>query len=80
MTIRAEILAAIPAVTARNGSPIFSPQDVVDELRRRNSPYKESGIRTHVTSRMCGNAPDNHAVVYDDLERLGHGQYRLRRR
>ena len=27
---------------------------------------------------MCTNAPDHHAVVYDDLERVGPGMYRLR--
>ena len=43
----------------------------------RPSGYAESTIRTHVTSRMCGNAPDNHAVTYDDLVRIDAGRYRL---
>src|SRR5258708_1679252 len=35
----------------------LTPQDVVDELRRRGSNYEPSTIRTHIVSRMCANAP-----------------------
>jgi hypothetical protein len=78
MTARAEILAAIPAVRARTGSDIFTPQDVIDELARRRSPYAPSTIRTHIVSRMCSEAPDHHARGYHDLERVGPGRYRVR--
>ena len=50
--------------------------DVLREMR--DSTYSESTIRTHVTSRMCANAPDNHGTTYDDLVRVGRGLYRLR--
>jgi hypothetical protein len=78
MTARKEILDALPAVRARTGSDTFSIQDVLDELHRRGTNYADSTIRTHVSSRLCGNAPDNHPVVYDDLERVGPGLYRQR--
>jgi hypothetical protein len=29
-------------------------------------------------SRMCADAPDNHGVVYRDLDRVAHGRYRPR--
>jgi len=73
-TAREEILAAIPAVVRTDGT--FTVDDVVDELRRRGSAYADSTIRTHVTSRLCANAPGNHAVTYDDLERVDQGLYR----
>lgn len=76
MTARQEILEALPAVRAHSGSETFTPADVIRELQRRGSRLSESTIRTHIVSRMCRNAPDNHAVVYPDLERVGHGVYR----
>jgi hypothetical protein len=78
MTAREEILAALPSIEGRSADDTFSPQDIVDELRRRGSSYAESTIRTHVVSRMCANAADHHARVYDDLERVSAGRYRRR--
>lgn len=78
MTARDEILAVLPAVRARNGRETFTPQDVIDELQRQGISYKPSTIRTQIVSRMCANAPDNHARTYDDLERVTDGQYRQR--
>jgi hypothetical protein len=78
MTARDEILAALPNIEARSAGGSFSPQDVIDELRRRGSTYAESTVRTHVVSRMCANAPDNHARTYDDLARVSDGRYRRR--
>ncbi|MFL6110639.1 MAG: hypothetical protein ACJ786_04725 [Catenulispora sp.] len=78
MTARDEILAALPALRTRLRSEEFAPDDVIDELARRGSRYRPSTIRTHVVSRMCANAPDHHAVTYDDLERVAPGRYRQR--
>jgi hypothetical protein len=52
---------------------------VISELRRRRSVYEESTIRTHVTSKMCRNAPDHQDTAYNDLEQVGRGRYRLAR-
>ncbi|MGH8873467.1 MAG: DUF7669 domain-containing protein [Acidimicrobiia bacterium] len=79
MTCRDEVLAAIERLTARSSCEAFSPAEIVSEVMARTSAYKESTIRTHVVSRMCADAPDHHAVVYDDLERVGRGLYRLLR-
>jgi hypothetical protein len=78
VTARDEILAALPAVRVRNGADDFTVDDVIRELRVRGSRYLESTIRTHVTSRMCVDSPGNHAVTYDDLERIATGIYRQR--
>jgi hypothetical protein len=80
MTAREQILGAIGAVTLRAGRETFSPDEIVRELHRLGSPYSDSTIRTHITSRMCANAPGHHGVTYDDLERVGRGEYRLRQR
>jgi hypothetical protein len=53
-------------------------QDVINELRRHGSRYADSTIRTHVTSRMCADAPANHATTYADLQRVGQDRYTLR--
>jgi hypothetical protein len=79
MTCRDEILEAIGTVLRRAGDDVFELHALLDEMRKRGTSYSESTIRTHITSRMCANAPDHHAVVYDDLVRVGHGRYRLSR-
>ena len=76
MTCRDEVLSAAAKLVGDGIDP-FSPDDVKKEMRRRGSKYEDSTIATHVTSRMCANAPQNHARVYDDLVRVGHGLYRL---
>jgi hypothetical protein len=78
MTVRDEILSALPAIRGRIGSDVFTIKDVIDEMSRRGTSYADSTIRTHVASRMCANAPDNHARVYADLERVAPGRYRCR--
>ena len=77
MTARDEILATARALAPETPDGSFSVEDVIKELRRRGSRYAESTIRTHVTSRMCANAPDHHAVTYADLLRTAAGRYRL---
>jgi hypothetical protein len=79
MACRAEILQAFVRLSDRTGRDAFSPQEIITGLRQHGSRYRDSTIRTHVVSRMCSNAPDHHAVVYDDLERVQQGLYRLRR-
>jgi len=77
MTARDEILVALPRLRARLCRDDFTPAEVIQELRRAGSTYTDSTILTHVVSRMCANSPDNHAVTYNDLERVGPGRYRL---
>ena len=78
MTCRGDILNFINGLLAGRRDNLFTMQEVVDGMLAAGSAYKASTIRTHITSRMCANAPDNHAVTYDDLERVSRGAYRLR--
>lgn len=57
----------------------FSLACIIAEVKARGSGYSVRTIRTHVTSRMCANAPRNHAVVYNDFWCIdrGSGRYRL---
>ncbi|MFF5230717.1 hypothetical protein [Dactylosporangium sp. NPDC000521] len=77
-TAREEILLAIADIMGRSGRDHFELSDVLTEMRQRGSRYAESTIRTHVTSRMCGDSPGHHASTFDDLQRLDRGRYRLR--
>lgn len=77
MTCREEILGVIDRILQRSNSEVFSLDQLLAEMRRLGTSYKESTIRTHVTSLMCANAPDHHSVAYDDLERVGRGLYKL---
>lgn len=76
-TAREQILAAIDRITT-GPADSFTVSQVVAELKSSGTDLAESTIRTHVTSRMCGDAPDNHGKTYDDLERVDRGVYRLR--
>lgn len=76
-TAREQILAAIDGITT-GPADSFTVSEILAELRSSGTDLAESTIRTHVTSRMCGDSPDNHGTTYDDLERVGRGVYRLR--
>lgn len=78
-TAREQILAALDEILL-DPSETFTIPDVLDALDRIGTDLTETTIRTHITSRMCANAPDNHAKTYADLERVGRGIYRLRKR
>ena len=74
---REEVLAAARRLHGR-GHADFSPADVVHEMQALGTGYEETTIRTHVVSRMCADAPENHGTTYSDLERIGPGKYRMR--
>jgi len=79
VTWREEVLAAFERLERRHGRTDFYLADVLQEVQASGSTYRESTIRTHVTSRMCVDAPDHHATNYADLERVDRGRYRRRR-
>ncbi|WP_420490571.1 DUF7669 domain-containing protein [Neobacillus niacini] len=74
---REELLNAVHNIVNKKGKNEFSIMEVIEYMGRENTPYSESTIRTHITSRCCSNAPENHAVVYNDLERIGRGKYKI---
>jgi hypothetical protein len=77
VTCQDDVLSAFARLMARPSRDTFSLGEITREVRSQGSSYRESTIRTNVTSRMCANARDHHAIVYDDLERVGRGLYRL---
>jgi len=76
-TCRDEILDAFQHLSATTGREAFSPAEIVAYLAGAGSRFRRSTIRTHVMSRLCAEAPANHAVVYQDLSRVARGLYRL---
>lgn len=76
-TCREQILSAAKQITHSKNQNEFTISEILSYLIQQNSPYKESTIRTHITSRMCGNAPSNHAVTYNDFTRVKPGVYVL---
>ena len=74
---RDQILEAAVAVTARSGLDHFSIPEIISYMTSQNTRFAESTIRTHIVSRMCANAPENHAVTYRDLLRTDRGEYQL---
>ena len=72
-TARDEILIAVKSMTKAREAKHFSIGEVLED----GTSYKESKIRTHITSKCCSNAPNHHASVFNDYERIGKGVYRL---
>ena len=75
MTVRDEIIAALPEVRARFGSEDFTARDVILVLQGRGTKHSEGKIRAHVVNSMC--APSTDAYGHRaDLESVAPGRYR----
>ena len=74
-----EVLAAFERLERKTGNRDFALKEIVHEVLSSGTRLKESTVRTHVVSVMCRDAPVNHALVFDDLERVDRGVYRRRR-
>ena len=77
MTCRDNILACAKKEIQRSGINEFTLQQIVKLMNSSGTIYKESSIRTHVSSLMCINSPNHHAMKYHDFERISHGLYKL---
>ena len=73
-----QIRAAAKLIVRERGQSEFRIREVIDLLREAGSRYKSSTVRTHIASRCCEGAPENHAVRYADFDRIGRGVYRVR--
>lgn len=74
---REEILTAVKSITQEREEKHFHLSEVLQFMKSHGTSYKESTIRTHVTSRCCSNSPNHHGSVFNDYERIGKGLYRL---
>ena len=70
--IHAEVLAAALRL-CRRADWTFRPYEVVRALPHLN----ESSVRTHIVSRCCENAPENHAHRWPYFRRVGRGIYEI---
>ena len=76
-TCRDEILECARQVLRQSKRHTFTIPEIIECMQNRHTRYPETTIRTHIVSRMCANAPENHAVTYRDLERVERGEYKL---
>lgn len=76
-TARDEILTAVKSIVREKEVKHFSVSEVLEYMKEDGTSYKESTIRTHIISKCCSNAPNHHASVFNDYERVGKGLYRL---
>ena len=73
-----KVLAAVRAITAEKGKNEFRVGEVQDYFIRHGiEGCAPQTIDTHIRSRCCANAPDNHAVTHAYFERVGRGRYHL---
>lgn len=76
-TCREAVLAAFDRLELRHHRNVFELSEIVREVLAVTG-FAESTIRTHISSKMCVQAPTNHAMKYSDLDRVGPGEYRRR--
>ena len=76
-TCRDEVVSAVRSIVKERGVNRFTVNEVVDYILARKTSYSESTIRTHITSRCCVNAPNHHATIFNDFERIERGVYKL---
>ena len=75
-TARDAILAAFVRLERRTGRDVFELREIVQEVISHTRAFRETTIRTYVTSVLCANAPVHHANHRNDLVRVGRGRYR----
>ncbi|MHA6260581.1 DUF7669 domain-containing protein [Sporosarcina sp. CAU 1771] len=74
---RDEILVAVHSILKEKAVNEFTVKEIVDEMMKKNTTYKESTIQTHISSKCCMNSPKHHGTVYNDFERIRRGVYRI---
>lgn len=74
MPIHQEALQAARRICLHNGKWTFTPHEVVRALPHLNA----SSVRTHIVSRCCVNAPQNHPHKWDYFRRVARGLYEIR--
>jgi hypothetical protein len=74
---REAVVLAAQDIIKRKGVNEVTVLEIADLLLSKGTPYSKNTIRTHVTSRLCANAPRNHGSKYSDFMRISRGLYRL---
>ena len=72
-TIHEQVLATARRLSEDSVDGTFTLGDIVQALPHLN----ENSVSTHVTSRCCVNAPNNHGTTYSYFRRVGRGVYRI---
>jgi len=52
-------MAHLTRLELRRGRQVFRLAEILAEVNTAGTRYRDSTIRTHISSRMCGNAPDH---------------------
>lgn len=75
---REQLLIIVKQITNHKGKNEFTIKELLDTMNKSGSIFKESTIRTHITSRCCANVTKHHHQThYDDYIRIGRGIYAL---
>jgi len=72
--IHEEVLQAARRLCRERGGWTFAPEEIVRALPHLNA----SSVRTHVVSRCCVDAPQNHPHKWDYFARVERGRYEIR--
>ena len=73
MPVHLEVLEAVRRICGERGAWTFTPQEIVTALPH----LKASSVRTHIVSRCCVNAPNNHLHRWPYFRRVSRGTYEV---
>jgi predicted RNase H-like HicB family nuclease len=72
-SVQKQVLEAAARIAAARSDHTFSPREIVEALPHLNART----VLTHVTSRLCANAPQNHPHKWPYFRRVGRGKYQV---
>lgn len=72
-TCRDELLKTVRALVMDKGKNEFTPIEVITLIKQRGTRYSPRTIQTHIGSKCCINANQNHKEVFNDYRRLERG-------
>jgi hypothetical protein len=76
-TCRDELLKTVRTLVKDKGKNEFTPIEAITLMVQNGSNYNTRTIRTHIVSKCCINAKQNHVEVFNDYRRLERGKYEL---
>ena len=66
------------AYVKEKGENEFNRQEALAAMRRAGSKYTPGTVSVHLSYRCCTDIPRYYKPMYDDYEKIGDGNYRIK--
>ena len=75
---REELLAVMTEYVKEKGENEFTRAEAIAAMRRAGTKYTPGTVSAHISYRCCANIPRYYKPMYDDYEKIGDGNYRIK--